>query len=66
MANDREHLSTKEAAAIIGVSEWWLYQRRSEIGTGPDFFRVGRNILYRKNDVERWMESRRNQIRMTA
>jgi predicted DNA-binding transcriptional regulator AlpA len=61
LAAARELLSSKEVAGILGVSTVWLYRRRNEIGTGPDWFFYGnKKIVYRKDDVERWLESKRN------
>ena len=32
----------------------WAYR-----GIGPEFFRVGRRVLYRRADLDRWLESQR-------
>ena len=58
--SDRALISTEEAADILGMSADWLRDRQEEIGTGPDFFRVGRLIKYRRDDIDRWLESQRN------
>lgn len=61
VASDRANLSTEEAAELIGCSPWWLKMRRKEIGTGPDFFRIGRRLVkYRRSDVDQWIEAQRN------
>jgi excisionase family DNA binding protein len=40
-----EYLTTREAAAVLGVSERHLKTLRSE-GRGPRFVRVGRSVRY--------------------
>lgn len=60
MALEREHLSTKQVAAMTGMCVWWVRQRQKEIGVGPDYFRIGKKIFYRRSDVEAWMEAHRN------
>lgn len=60
MQPDQQRLTCKEVEDILGVSKSWLSVRRKQIGTGPDFFKIGKKIWYRKQDVERWNESRRN------
>jgi predicted DNA-binding transcriptional regulator AlpA len=60
MHTDQQRYTSKEVAKILGVSTTWLYRRRKEIGTGPDFFNFRRRYFYYESDVERWRESRRN------
>lgn len=60
MHTDQQLLTTKEASALLGVCVAWMCQKRKQIGAGPDFFRIGKKILYSKQEVERWRESRRN------
>lgn len=45
-----EVVTSKEAAAILGIRPKSLEQMRSE-GRGPKFFRVGRSIRYRRSDL---------------
>jgi predicted DNA-binding transcriptional regulator AlpA len=53
-------LPERDAAAILGVSVYWL-QRQRWLGTGPSFVRVGgpngRAVRYRASDLEQWIES---------
>jgi excisionase family DNA binding protein len=32
----------------------WAYR-----GVGPEFFRTGRRVLYRKSDLDRWLDAQR-------
>lgn len=55
-------LSPEQAAARLGLSlhtlkEWRKSKPRSS-ETGPRFYRVGRQIRYRRDDLEAWLESR--------
>ena len=47
-------LRTPEVACWIGRSAAWLDQRRSGI-SGPPFLKIGRNIFYRRSDVQKWI-----------
>jgi predicted DNA-binding transcriptional regulator AlpA len=66
MHADQQRLTSKEAAALLGVCGTWLWQRRKEIGTGPDFFRIGKKIYYYRRDLDQWLESRRNAGQIAA
>lgn len=50
----RETIEAKEAAAILGVSEWTVYDlaRRRII----PHVRVGRRVLFRKSGILTWLE----------
>ena len=50
---EREDLLPKQAAAIIGMSLGWLYQKIRE-GNGPKYRKRGRLILIRRADLEEW------------
>jgi hypothetical protein len=56
--NDTNWLSN-----LIGESPRTSERRRQE-GTGPDFVKVGKRVLYRLSDVEDWI--RRNTFTSTA
>lgn len=51
-----ELIPTSGAARIIGVSEgtlrYWRYMDQ-----GPQSFRVGRHVKYRREDIEAWLQS---------
>jgi excisionase family DNA binding protein len=49
-----ELLTIDEVAARLRVSRKTLYNWRA-IGTGPNGFRVGRTVRYRRESVERWL-----------
>jgi hypothetical protein len=44
------------AAPYIGYSRAYLKKAR-RTGTGPDYIRCGRSILYRLADLDRWLEN---------
>jgi hypothetical protein len=51
-------LTLTEAAAFlrtpIATLRYWRH-----LGTGPDGFRLGRRVLYRREDLERWVAEQR-------
>ena len=50
-------LTTAEVAAITRAPEATVrYWRHA--GTGPASFRIGRRVVYREQDVQRWIEHR--------
>ena len=51
-------LVTKELARYLGMSPSWLEKARGE-KKGPPYHKVGAKVLYRKSDVDRWLESNR-------
>lgn len=58
-------LGTKRAAAYMGVSHQWLEVRRvtgpsrkKHKGDGPPFVRVGTRVMYRRADLDKFMEDR--------
>jgi len=51
------HLSARKAAAWLGVSTRTLHRLREE-GGGPDHYRFGHRILYRRDDLKRWAAER--------
>ena len=54
-------LCTKEVAAYTGLSESFFEKRRAKGGPkdGPAWYRLGRKIRYKKQDVDLWLEARR-------
>ena len=58
-------LTITEVAELLRVPvaalRWWLHN-----GTGPDHFKIGRRIMYRRSDVERWLEAQRRRGGGTA
>ncbi len=49
------YLSVREAAALLGVSTrtWWRWAAN---GTAPPAVRVGGVTLWRRSQLERWMD----------
>lgn len=51
-------LDTRQASARLHAPvqtlKFWRYK-----GIGPAYIRVGRRILYAENDIQAWLESRR-------
>ncbi len=54
--HDGELLTVAEVAAMtrlsVGTLRWW----RSAGAGGPASFKLGRRVLYRRADVEKWLE----------
>jgi predicted site-specific integrase-resolvase len=50
-SRDTPHLAEADLAERWGLSRRTL-QRWRQNGTGPSWFRVGRKILYRRDDIE--------------
>lgn len=48
-------VSLKELAAELHVSRQTLYDLRSE-GRGPRGFRVGRELRFRRSEIQAWLE----------
>lgn len=49
-----QHLTTAEVADLVRTSpETCRYWRH--VGKGPRSFKVGRRVLYRREDVEAWL-----------
>jgi len=61
----RRGLSEAEAAEYIGMSRSFLRQarmdgRRPNRTPGPPFTKIGRKILYLKDDLDAWLEAHRH------
>jgi len=54
-------LSVKEAARYIGMSAVFLSRSRLQrVGTpGPPFIKFGRNVKYRRQDLDNWIAAQR-------
>jgi len=55
---DNEYLSTRRAAALLGLSPRTL-DRYREGGRGPAYHRFGARIVYRRADLDAWAAKRR-------
>lgn len=51
-------LTLDEMTAATGLSRSTLAKRRCD-GTGPAFFKIGRQVKYDRADVDAWVLSRR-------
>jgi len=58
MLDDHILLTTREAARLLKVSTKTLERMRVE-GTGPAFYKAGRAVRYRMQDLLAWLESHR-------
>lgn len=61
---DDELLTTEGLAQYLGYSVEWVRQSSSKVKRGktsdfPPFFKRGRKLLFRKSDVDSWIEGRR-------
>lgn len=55
-----EYLSTKEVAELTGLSvQFFEIGRSRDASDQPPYSRVGRRIIYRRSEVEKWLEERR-------
>ena len=56
--HDDELLTLSEVAQILTTSEntvrWWR-----QIGTGPEFFKIGRRLYTTVGDLRRWIREQR-------
>ncbi|MFS3127483.1 helix-turn-helix domain-containing protein [Nocardioides sp. Bht2] len=51
-----DHMTTAEVSELIRTpAETVRYWRH--IGKGPRSFKVGRRVLYRRSDVDSWLEA---------
>ena len=53
-----EMVNTKRAARLLGISPRTLEKWRGQ-GTGPQFLKFGKRVVYSVTDIEAWMRSRR-------
>lgn len=56
--NEWSFLSAKAAATYLGITPLTLIKWRMA-GRGPHYFKLGRNVRYRINDLNEWIEERR-------
>jgi excisionase family DNA binding protein len=58
-------LTIAEAAALlrapVATLRYWRH-----LGTGPRSFRLGRRLLYRRDDLHDWIDARREQDSRTG
>ncbi|SFU04157.1 Helix-turn-helix domain-containing protein [Geodermatophilus amargosae] len=55
-----ELLTIAEAALLlrspVATLRYWRH-----LGTGPDSFRLGRRVVYRRDDLDTWIDAQRQQ-----
>ncbi len=62
----RDYLRPPQAADYIGISQSTLAKLRVS-GTGPNYSKRGRSVIYRKPDLDAWIDSGvRNSTSQTA
>lgn len=50
-------LTTREAAGLLNVSEWFLIHARLDTPPrGPVFLKLGGRVRYRRSDLERYVQ----------
>lgn len=54
---ERQTLTTPEAAKYLRLSPKTLETKRSR-GGGPPYIKLGRRVVYRRTDLDKWLESR--------
>ncbi|HLM22220.1 MAG TPA: helix-turn-helix domain-containing protein [Propionibacteriaceae bacterium] len=60
-----EYLTTAEVGAKVRTpAETVRYWRH--VGKGPKSFKIGRRVLYRESDVERWIAEQEHDARYKA
>jgi predicted DNA-binding transcriptional regulator AlpA len=52
---EREVVTEKQLAGMLKIHPVTLWRMRRD-GVAPKHFRAGRRILYRRGDIEAWME----------
>ncbi|MDR1441405.1 MAG: helix-turn-helix domain-containing protein [Bifidobacteriaceae bacterium] len=50
-----DHLTTQEVAVLCRTSQETVRYWR-HVGKGPRGFKLGRKVLYRRQDVEAWLQ----------
>ncbi|MBI4191552.1 MAG: helix-turn-helix domain-containing protein [Betaproteobacteria bacterium] len=50
---ERGYVQTSGAAAFLSLSDAWLRLLRSR-GEGPPYYRLGRRVVYRRDDLIEW------------
>ena len=55
-----DNLSVSQAARRLGLSTSWLNKARIT-GGGPPYLKLGRRVLYDRNDLDEWLVANRRQ-----
>ena len=51
-------MNTRQAAHSYHLSPSWLNKLRVT-GDGPEYIKLGNKVLYRRSDIERWLDENR-------
>ena len=51
-------LNTRETAAYLGLGVSTVHKWRSIKSNGPPFLKLGRRVLYRRADLDAWLDTR--------
>jgi predicted DNA-binding transcriptional regulator AlpA len=58
---DSDLITIDEAAGLlrtpVGTLRYWRY-----LNTGPRSFKIGRRVVYRRSDVDMWIEAQQNAV----
>ena len=57
-SHEQRYLNTKQAARYLGVSPKKLHRLRTE-GGGPAYYKFGKSVRYRREDLDEWAGTRR-------
>ena len=57
-STNSDYMSEDETAEYIRKKVRWL-RERSRHGSGPPFYQIGRTRLYRRAEIDRWLETLR-------
>ena len=52
---EKRYLTRRQVGEIFGISPKWLANLNSQ-GKGPRYLKLGKKVLYRVQDVEKWIE----------
>ena len=52
-------LSVAALAELLGVAKRTIYNRHSEQGDLPPSIKIGTRLLFAPDDIEKWLESKR-------
>ncbi len=55
---DKDHFTTDEAAGYINLAASTLTKKRL-YGDGPTYFKIGRRVIYKREDLDVWLERHR-------
>lgn len=59
---DQEWMTSKEAADLLKVSEAFLLRRRRK-RLAPIWYKLGRAVRYKRQDLEDWLETTSPKLR---